>query len=87
MITTTKDRDKWSTHFWEFYEQLCAMRNVGPVRGVMRSIKRRVLELNLDYLSSGELEPILRALEVNKNLRIVIFKSSNSCNTKQGRFL
>jgi hypothetical protein len=75
-----------SSNFWEAYEHLCSLQSLMPIQSLKASLMTdggTNLQFNADKLKSGDWEPLLGAIRVNKCLKTISVYSQYSLNESE----
>lgn len=75
MIETVRQRQQSANDFRGCYENLCALQGSCPLGAVMANVGEDALDCNADRVMLRDWNPILNATRINKNLKVIAFRS------------
>lgn len=75
MIETVKERQRNSTDFGFYYENLCALQDSCPLGTITANLDNHIIDCNADRIRTNDWIPIWNAIKINKSLRRIAFRS------------
>lgn len=87
MIETVRQRQQNANDFKACYDNLCALQSSCPLGAVTGNLGEDTLDCNADRVMLQDWKPILDATRINKNLKVIAFRSywqEKLCATQTG---
>lgn len=75
MIETVRQRQQNANDFKACYENLCALQGSCPLGSVVGNLGEDTLDCNADRVMPQDWKPILDATRINRNLKVIAFRS------------
>lgn len=75
MIETVRQRQQNANDFKACYDNLCALQSSCPLGAVTGNLGEDTLDCNADRVMLQDWKPILDATRINKNLKVIAFRS------------